>query len=142
MGTWLDKPGCLPLPSFIEDYDQKIGNIFHLFYLSGLLLHTQIRGSTKVEEPSLLVPLESGRGCFESLLGHDLKAQPPLCIRCVLHIANYQDGGGRMMQMPLVSKFLCYLEAEARRELAGTTSRAIPFLHPCADGCQCGEGAR
>jgi hypothetical protein len=31
------------------------------------------------------------------------------------------------MQMPLVSKFLCCLEVEARRELAGTPSRAIPF---------------
>jgi hypothetical protein len=32
------------------------------------------------------------------------------------------------MQMPLVSKFLCYLEAVARRELAGNPARAPSFL--------------
>ncbi len=31
------------------------------------------------------------------------------------------------MQMPLVSKFLCYLEAEARRELAGSPSVGSPL---------------
>jgi hypothetical protein len=50
---------------------------FHLFYLNGLLLHTQILRNTKVEEASLLVPMELGRGGFESLLEHDSKAQPP-----------------------------------------------------------------
>ena len=39
-------------------------------------------------EASLLVPRESGRGGFESLLEHDSKAQPPVCIHGVsLHIA-------------------------------------------------------
>jgi hypothetical protein len=33
-----------------------------------------------MEEASLLVPAELGRGGFESLLEHDSKAQPPLCI--------------------------------------------------------------
>jgi hypothetical protein len=46
-----------------------------------------------------------------------------------LRIASYKDGD-RMIQMPLVSKFLCYLEAEARRELAGTPFCAIPFFVP------------
>jgi hypothetical protein len=32
-------------------------------------------------EASLLVPTESGRKGFESLLEHDSKTQPPLCIR-------------------------------------------------------------
>ncbi len=35
-----------------------------------------------------------------------------------LHIASYKDED-RTMCMPLVSKFLCYLEAAARRELVG-----------------------
>jgi hypothetical protein len=38
----------------------------------------------KIPKPTLkhlfLVPMESGRGGFESLLEHDSKAQPPLCI--------------------------------------------------------------
>ena len=29
--------------------------------------------------------------------------------------------------MPLVSKFLCYLEAAARRDLVGTPDRTIPL---------------
>ncbi len=81
--------------------------------------HTQILGSTKMEEASLLVLTELGRGGFESLLVHDSKAQPPLCILWYpLHTTTYNDGG-RTMQMPLVSKLLCYLQAAARMELAG-----------------------
>jgi hypothetical protein len=50
------------------------------FIISRLLLHTEILGSKKLEEASLLVPAESSRRGFESLLEHDSKAQPPLCI--------------------------------------------------------------
>jgi hypothetical protein len=100
--------------------------------------HTQILGITKMEEASLLVPTELGRGGFESLLEHDFKAQLPLCILWYpLHPTSYEDGG-RMMQMPLFSKFLCYLEAAARMELAG-----ISCLHqiPSSNGYLRGEGA-
>ena len=39
-------------------------------------------------EASLLVPTESGRRDFESLLERDSKAQPPVCIhRVLIHIA-------------------------------------------------------
>jgi hypothetical protein len=72
-----------------------------------------------MEDTSLLVPMELGKGGFKSLLEHDSKAQPPLCILWYpLNTTSYEDGG-RTMQMHLVSKFLCYLEAAARMELAG-----------------------
>ena len=65
---------------------------------------------------------------FELLLEHDSKAQPPVCILWYpLHITCYKDGG-RTMQRPLVSKFLCYLEAAARRELVGTPARVPSIL--------------
>ncbi len=72
-----------------------------------------------------MVPTELGSGGFESLLEHDSKAQPPSCICLVLHIASQADKG-RMMQMPLVSKFLCYVEAAARRELWQESLRVCP----------------
>jgi hypothetical protein len=80
-----------------------------------------------MEEASLLVPTELARGGFESFLEHDSKAQPPLCILWYpLHTTSYKDGG-RRMQMPLISKFLCYLEAAARIELTGISRpRQIP----------------
>jgi hypothetical protein len=40
----------------------------------------EIKISKPTLEASFLVPTESGRGGFKSLLEHDSKAQPPLCI--------------------------------------------------------------
>jgi len=60
------------------------GNIIHSFisfHIIGLLRHPQILDYTNMEEASLLVPTESGRRDFESLLEHDSKTQLPLCIR-------------------------------------------------------------
>jgi hypothetical protein len=83
-----------------------------------------------MEEASLLVPTELGRGGFESLLEHDSKAQLPLCIIWYpLNTTSYKYGG-RMMQMPLVLKFLCYSEAAGRMELAGISCPChIPFFN-------------
>ncbi len=68
---------------------------------------------------------------FESLLEDDSKAQPPLCILWYpLHTTSYEDGG-RTMQIPLVSKFLCYLEAAARMEMAGISR---PHQIPVSNG--------
>ena len=61
---------------------------FISFLFIGLLRHLQTLDRTNMEEASLLVPTESGRGGFESLLEHDSKAQPPVCTHWVsLHIA-------------------------------------------------------
>jgi hypothetical protein len=49
------------------------------FIINGLLLHTEILGSVKMEEASHLVPRDLGRGGFETLSEHDSKAQPSLC---------------------------------------------------------------
>jgi hypothetical protein len=112
-----------------------------LFILSldDALLHTQILGSTKKEGASLLVPIESGRGGFKSLLEHESKAQSLLCIHWQLsNIASYKNGG-RTMQMPLVSKFLSIIGGRSKDEISRNS-------HPChpsfANGCQCGEGAQ
>jgi hypothetical protein len=98
-----------------------------------------------MEKASLLVLTELGKGGFESLLEHDSTAQPPLCILWYpSHTTSYKDGG-RTMQMPLVSKFLCYLEAAARMELAGISSlHQIPFSNGCqrvSNGYRHGKGA-
>jgi hypothetical protein len=57
---------------------------------------------------------------FKSFLLPDMIPKPnyPCESAGSLHIASYKDGG-RTMQIPLVSKFLCYLEAAARREFVG-----------------------
>ncbi len=52
-----------------------------IYFHSGPPHHTQILGSKKLEEASLLAPAGSGRRGFESLLEHDSKTQLPLCIR-------------------------------------------------------------
>ena len=49
---------------------------------------SSVKNSQTHPEASLLVPMESGRGGFESLLEHDSKAQPPLCTCLDLHIAS------------------------------------------------------
>jgi hypothetical protein len=79
-GVPLGKPGFLSSHNFIEHYGRMSGNTLHLLYHSGPLHHTQILGSTKLEEASLLVPTELGRRGFESLLEHNSKTQLPLCI--------------------------------------------------------------
>jgi hypothetical protein len=39
-GAWLDKPGCLLLPSLTEHYDQTFGKTFHLFSPANSPSHT------------------------------------------------------------------------------------------------------
>ncbi len=96
-GAWLDKPGCLPLPSLIEHYDQTFRKISFTLSPANSPSHTQILGSTKMEEASLLVLAELGTWGFESLLEHDSKAQPPLWILWYpLHTTSYKDGGKTM----------------------------------------------
>jgi hypothetical protein len=57
-----------------------------------------------------------------------------------LHIASYKDGG-RTMQMPLVSKFLCCLEAELRRNWRVLPPTLFLFCAIMPMGVRCGERA-
>ncbi len=84
MVTRLDKPGFSPLLSTTKhkiNRTQPPQTFLSVIYVSG----TQIYLGTKVEEASLLVPTELGKG-DESLLEQDSKPNPlvvpftPICV--------------------------------------------------------------
>ena len=78
--------GCLLLPSSLEHYNYNRTPRNHAYCLSTQRANALALLETwkwKMVKASLLVPTGLGEG-FESILEHDSKAHPPLCVHGVL----------------------------------------------------------